>query len=79
MSWWGAYALVISALPVMLVVRWVVADWFKIRRQARIGTKPGDDPWHANAIVARIQKKRAEEEAAEAPTETLPVVRSEQS
>ncbi|MFK0250866.1 hypothetical protein ACIQUM_39750 [Amycolatopsis azurea] len=76
MIWWGAYALVILALPVVLVIRWVVADWLRSRRQAKVGTGTAvsKDPWHASVIMARVKQERADEQAAEAPTEILPVV-----
>ncbi|OKJ97406.1 hypothetical protein [Amycolatopsis sp. CB00013] len=76
MTWWGAYALVILALPVVLVIRWVVADWLRSKRQARVdaGTVQSEDPWHASVILARVKQERADEQAAEAPTEVLPVI-----
>ena len=56
MTWFGIYALAILALPIVLVLRWIITDWLKTRRRARAQADAA--PWSPAAIAARVEHER---------------------
>jgi hypothetical protein len=61
---WAVYALVVIVGPMLLVIRWLVADSWRTRRQARCAARHATEAWSVAAIVARVERERAEQTVA---------------
>jgi hypothetical protein len=75
---WAVCALIVIGAPLLLLVRWVVSDWWRERRRQRFIAEQQPE-WSVSAIVARVERERADEMAAwptgdPEVTEVLPVV-----
>ena len=73
MSGWGVFALVVVGLPVVVLIRWFVADRLRARRRARYIARFKPD-WSVDVIRNRVEQERAEERLTRANTEVLPVI-----
>lgn len=62
MTGWAVYALMVIGGPTLLGLGWLVTDWKRERRRARLRANPHYD-WSVAAIVARVQQERADEAA----------------
>ncbi|MCU1685204.1 MAG: hypothetical protein JWQ81_5943 [Amycolatopsis sp.] len=60
MNSWVTFALVVVGALILLVARWIVADWQRARRRQRFIAKQKPD-WSVFAIVARVEQERADE------------------
>src|SRR5947207_11415186 len=73
MSWWGVYALVVVAVPMVSATCVLVTGWWKRRRRKRLIASQQRD-WSVAAICVRVERERADADLAQAPTELLPAV-----
>jgi hypothetical protein len=63
-SGWAVYALMAIVGPMLLVVRWLVADSLQARKRARCLARQVNEAWSVAAILARVARERADEVAA---------------
>jgi hypothetical protein len=61
---WAVYALVVIVGPMLLVVRWLVADSWRTRQRARCAARHANQAWSVAAITARVERERAEDTVA---------------
>jgi hypothetical protein len=68
MTWWGVFVLAVIAVPVVSVICLSVAD---ARHNRRIRASPSRS---VDGIRERVEREHAEQAAANAQTEVLPVI-----